>query len=79
MRNNIVIFVQLFGRTSHWGRFFYLVDIDKRMSHSGFVYMMNKIVSEIIKFLYNFANFVAFIPNSWYDIDTKKTLEKARG
>ena len=41
--------------------------------------MMNKIVSEIIKFSYNFAKFVAFIPNSWYDIDTKKTLEKARG
>ncbi len=41
--------------------------------------MMNKIVSEIIKFLYNFVNFVAFISNSWYDINTKKTLEKARG
>ena len=26
--------------------------------------MMNKIVSEIIKFLYNFVNFVAFISNS---------------
>lgn len=40
---------------------------------------MNKIVSEIIKFLYNFANFVAFIFNPWYDIDTKKILEKASG